>query len=310
MIDGAPYSMFLDPGLFHSAAKLKTEDGDVIQMAFPKCGTHWMQQIIQLILNKGESPANFEEFVKKAPFIEFQGEEALEGMSPPRTMRTHLPIRRIPFNSNAKYVYVARNPWDCCISSYHFMTMMPKWQLRDATFDKFLDVFLKGEWGFGDFFEHVVSAYKLRNEPNMFFVTYEELKEHTRETVIRLAHFLGEEYGRMLEDDEDMLQQVLTKSGTEYMRNIVKCSDEDLIQLFIKNPLVLARIPKKTDEKKNANAKTFSFVRVGKVGGWKEQFTPEQLKKMHERIEEVSKESDVMNLWKKHWLSAREEAEK
>lgn len=310
MIDGSLYSMFLDPVLFRKAAELKTEDGDIIQVTFPKCGTHWVQQIIQLILNKGESPRDFEEFVKRAPFLEYQGAEALEGMASPRTIRTHLPMNKIAFNKNAKYVYVARNPWDCCMSSYHFMTMMPQWQMREATFDDFLKVFVKGEWGFGDYFEHVMGAYKLRDEPNVFFVTYEQLKEDTRGTILKLAFFLGEDYGRMLENDKDLMEDVMRKSGTEYMRDIVKTSNANLASLFIKNPLLVSRLPKPSDDEKESKGGKISFVRVGKVDGWKEEFTQHQLRILQEKIEEISKDSDVMDLWKKQWLSAKEEAAK
>ncbi|KAL3212924.1 hypothetical protein MRX96_035753 [Rhipicephalus microplus] len=110
IVDGVSYGKIVDKELFFKAKELKLREGDIVQVAFPKCGTHWVQQIIQLILHKGDGPRNFEEFVARAPFIEYQGEEAIEGMEAPRTMRTHLPFRRLSFDPKAKYVYIARNP--------------------------------------------------------------------------------------------------------------------------------------------------------------------------------------------------------
>lgn len=232
MIDGQRYSMLVDEELFLKAKYIKLEEGDVVQVAFPKCGTHWVQQIIQLILHNGDGPCDFEEFVKRAPFLEYQGEEALEGMDPPRTMRTHLPFHRIAFDKKAKYVYVARNPWDVAVSYYHFMKQMPDWELRDSDFDEVLDNFLIGNTGFGDYFKHIAGGYALKDEPNVLFITYEQIKGDIREMILKLARFLGDKYCQQLEEDEELLQTVIDKSSTEHMRKVVKTSHADLACLF------------------------------------------------------------------------------
>ncbi|KAK8779505.1 hypothetical protein V5799_019155 [Amblyomma americanum] len=307
VIDGIPYDMLVDEELFHKAAKLKLQEGDVVQVAFPKCGTHWVQQIIQLILRRGEGPRDFEEFVTRAPFIEYQGEEALEGMEPPRTMRTHLHLRRIPFDKKARYVYIARNPWDVAVSYYHFMTEMPDWHLRSASFDEILDVFLKGQTGFGDYFKHVKAGYALKEEPNVFFITYEQLAQDTKGMILKLARFLGEEYARRLEDDEDLLEMVLDKSSAQHMKAVVKTSHQDLACLFVKDPKVLEKMARNSTEETRAKSKAeLNFVRVGKVGGWRENLTKEQLAKIEDAIEESSKDSDFMNLWTKEWRDAKD----
>lgn len=306
VIDGIPYDMLVDEELFYKAAELKFQEGDVVQVAFPKCGTHWVQQIIQLILHKGEGPRDFEEFVTRAPFIEYQGEEALDGMEAPRTMRTHLHPRRIPFDKKAKYVYIARNPWDVAVSYYHFMRAMPDWPLRSAPFDDVLDVFLKGQSGFGDYFKHIKAGYALKDEPNVFFITYEKLAQDTKGTILKLARFLGEEYALHLED-EDLLQTILDKSSAEQMKAVVKTSHQDFACLFVKNPKVLEKMAKKATEETRAKAREeLNFVRVGKVGGWREALTKPQLAKIEEAIEEASKDSDFMSLWAKEWRDAKE----
>lgn len=307
IIDGVPYSLLVDEELFYKAKDVKLQEGDVVQVAFPKCGTHWVQQIIQLILHKGHGPRDFEEFVKRAPFLEFQGEEALEGMDAPRTMRTHLPFHRIAFDKKAKYVYVARNPWDVAVSYYHFMKQMPDWELRDSDFDEVLDNFLNGNSGFGDYFKHLAAGYALRDEPNVLFLTYEQLKEDNRGTVLKLARFLGEEYARQLEEDEEFLQSVLEKSSTAHMRKVVKTSHADLACLFVKNEEVLAKMAQAATEESIKRAKEeLNFVRVGKVGGWKETLTKEQLTKIEDRIQESMKESDFITLWQTQWNEAKE----
>lgn len=307
IIDGQRYTMLVDEELFYKAKDLKLQEGDVVQVAFPKCGTHWVQQIIQLILHKGDGPRDFEEFVKRAPFLEYQGEEALEGMDAPRTMRTHLPFHRIAFDKKAKYVYVARNPWDVAVSYYHFMKQMPDWELRDFDFDEVLQNFLIGNTGFGDYFKHIAGGYALKDEPNVFFVTYEQLKDDYRGMVLKLARFLGDEYGQQLEADEDLLQTVIDKSSTEHMRKVVKTSHADLACLFVNNKDLLAKMAQSATEESVKRAKeVLNFVRVGKVGGWKETLTKEQLQKIEDRIQESLKESNFITLWQSQWDDANE----
>ncbi|KAH8028634.1 hypothetical protein HPB51_017852 [Rhipicephalus microplus] len=43
---------------------------------------------------------------------------------------------------------------------------------------------------------------------------------------------------------------------------------------------------------------TGEFVRKGKVGDWRNHFTPEQIQRMKDRIAEISVASDFMTLWK------------
>ncbi|KAL1476456.1 hypothetical protein MTO96_036477, partial [Rhipicephalus appendiculatus] len=42
----------------------------------------------------------------------------------------------------------------------------------------------------------------------------------------------------------------------------------------------------------------YAFVRSGKIGSWKDYFTPDLLQKMERRILEAEKVSSFMDLWK------------
>lgn len=310
VIDGTRWSAFVDPELFRKAATLETKDGDIIEVTFPRSGTHWVQQIIQLLLSKGEGSLNFVEFAKRAPFLEYQGADAVDDGTHPRVLRTHLPMNKVVFNSNAKYVYVARNPWDCCVSLFHFLNTMTMWPLRGISFDDFVDLFLKDELGHGDFFDHIISGYERRDKPNMFFITYEELKADTAGTILRLAKFLGDEYGSMLEDDKDLAERVLAQSSVQHMKTVVEVDEAQLASLFVRDPSVLSQMKAFIEKDKNKEEeKRINFVRKGAVGSWKGTFTKEQLKKMLQKIEEVSTRSDVMKLWQDQWTSAIEMVE-
>ncbi|KAH9379897.1 hypothetical protein HPB48_001007 [Haemaphysalis longicornis] len=198
-------------------------------------------------------------------------------------------------------------PGTVAVSYYHFMKQMPDWELQDFDFDEVLENFLIGNTGFGDYFKHIAGGYALKDEPNVFFVTYEQLKDDYRGMVLKLARFLGDEYGQQLEADEDLLQTVIDKSSTEHMRKVVKTSHADLACLFVNNKDILAKMAQSATEESAKRAKeVLNFVRVGKVGGWKETLTKEQLQKIEDRIQESLKESNFITLWQSQWDDANE----
>ncbi|CAN7993795.1 unnamed protein product [Ixodes pacificus] len=115
--------------------------------------------------------------------------QGLKTTGKPRLLRSHLQIGKVSFSPRAKYVYVARNPWDCCVSCYHLVHEAPAFNFSAETFEGFVDVFLGGQFGFGNYFDHVLSGYKHKNKPNIFFLTYEELQKNKADAVLRLAYF-------------------------------------------------------------------------------------------------------------------------
>ncbi|CAN7941601.1 unnamed protein product, partial [Ixodes pacificus] len=303
MIHNVPWNIFVDPRMLQNAIEFLPEDSDIIQISFPKCGSHWVEQITQLILNEGRSSANYLEFVNKAPFLEFQGEAAFQGRPAPRTIRTHLPFDKLRFNNKAKYIYVARNPLDCCVSCYHFVKALPEFGFQEGTFDDFISAFLRGDWGFGDFFDHVRSCVDHAREPNVFVVTYEEIAKDTAGTVLKLARFLGEKYARTLMDDGDILQKVVYKSSVPFMKTILETRLDEVQALFMKNPeFPSTSLFVETEATKPGSAK-FNYVRKGKVGDWREHFSVEQLRRMWSAMEDKTKGSNIMNLWGSNTLA-------
>ncbi|KAK8770627.1 hypothetical protein V5799_012909 [Amblyomma americanum] len=199
-------------------------------------------------------------------------------------------------NGKGKYVYVARNPLDVCVSFYKMASNLSFYEFQDGTFEEFVDAFVNGNFGYGDYFEHVASAYALRDQPNVFFITYEELKEHTRNVILKLAHFLGERFGKALEEDKKLLEQLLYRSSPEYMRSVVvvdfsQTSDPQW-QDLLSGQMATCKEGYEGDKYR------YAVVRTAKGGDWKEFFTPELLRRMETRIREAEKSSSFMNLWK------------
>ncbi|XP_065289760.1 3-beta-hydroxysteroid sulfotransferase-like [Dermacentor albipictus] len=296
IIDGVPRCISINPDRLRENLKFRAQNGDVVQSTFPKSGTHWLMYITHLILREGQPITSYEEFAKEWRFLEYMDIKDWTSSLPLRTFATHLALDKRSMTEEGKYVYIARNPWDVCVSFYNMATNIRSPEFQDGTFEDLVDVFVSGNFGYGDYFEHVAAGYALREQPNVFFTTYEELKKNTREVVLRLAYFLGEKYGLALEKDEVSLQKMLERSQPDYMRAVV------VLDLSGKgNPQweeVLSGKKITCKEGYEGDKNKYSFVRSGKVGGWKDYFTPDLLRRMENRILKAEKESSFMDLWK------------
>ncbi|KAM7298004.1 sulfotransferase ssu-1 [Ixodes scapularis] len=292
-IDGEPCCIYFNPTLYRQVPTFEPQKGDIIQVSYPRSGTHWVLQIIQLILSRGESVKTYNESFENAPFLEVI---EVKSTSSPRLLRTHYSISKLRLSSKAKYIYVARNPWDCCVSNYHLVRECTRINFTDGTFDDFLDAFLEAKVGFGDYFEHILSGYNHREDPNVFFITYEELQRNKQEVVLRLADFLGGEHRRVLEENGDVFQQVLEKSTVEFMKNVLAINPKELTECITNNS---PRVQPAQDisNQQSCQPTEINIIRKGVVGDWKQHFSRKNIEKMQAAIKERTKGSDIMKLW-------------
>ncbi|CAN8004433.1 unnamed protein product [Ixodes hexagonus] len=292
LIDGVRQWLYTDPAVAHKAVKFEVQEGDVVLVTYPKCGTHWVTQIIDLILHKGDSASGYRELASRATSLENYGIAALEDSAPPRLIQSHYQLLRNKLNPRAKYIYVARNPWDCCVSYFHMCRGLPWFKFQDGSFDDFFEAFMAGELSNGDYFEHVLHGYARRDEPNVFVLTYESLKADTPGMILKLAYFLGDEHGKMLEQDEDLLRTVMSKSSLEFMGRILEPKWSDFAAI-VPNFNEMNFTTNGTLE--NERLRNFKIFRKGKVNAWKEQFTPEQALRLLARLKE--KAPELIGLW-------------
>ncbi|GFX81314.1 sulfotransferase 1C4 [Trichonephila clavipes] len=76
-IDGLVLPPTFDPKVFRDACAFKPGPGDIVVTTYPKCGTTWTQQIVALILRKGEPFLKAEEYFNTLPFLEMTTMEEL-----------------------------------------------------------------------------------------------------------------------------------------------------------------------------------------------------------------------------------------
>ncbi|KAL3222544.1 hypothetical protein MRX96_049998 [Rhipicephalus microplus] len=300
VIDGEKRCPIAPPECMRNGLKFIAQKGDLLQASYLRSGANWVQYIVQLILRGGEPLNNYDEFLQCAHIVEYYPRIAeLKTSAPLRTLCTHLPLVSEKLNPEAKYVYVARNPWDVCVSIYHFVTSLSVYRFQDGTFDDLLEAFLTGCLPYGCYFEHLVAGYALKDEPNVLFVTYEELQRDTREVVRRLAGFMGEHYLKALEEDEaegqKLLDVIINHSSVESMRKILVFNFSGHSEPEVDKHFRNIDVTSKAD--RAGETKSHNFVRNGKVGEWKQFFSPEQLLRMEAVIREKTMGSSVMDLW-------------
>ncbi|KAK8782445.1 hypothetical protein V5799_016222 [Amblyomma americanum] len=285
-----------------SAMQYRPRVNDTVIATYPKCGTTWTQYIVSNILTRVNTPIKPGEYMLFSPLIELTGAEVADRLERKGPVITHLPLSNMVFSKQAKYIYVARNPYDCCVSCYYFFLGLTPKSTDDVSFGTFLEKFLAGKTLYGGFFEHLLPWYNLRDEPNVLFFTYEQLKSDTGLWILKIADFLGEEHGKALREDRDFYERVLQSSSLQAMKVVFNYTPFERIQSL--GNLSQERSLRCLDFCQAFSAaapemhRGSAFVRSGKVGDWKVHFTPEQVEKTKAWIEEKTKGSDVMTLWK------------
>ncbi|XP_067129155.1 sulfotransferase ssu-1-like [Centruroides vittatus] len=275
---------FLIPGpfseeAFRSAVNYKPKSGELFTVSYPKCGSTWMKQIIILIFGRGQLSDKLSEI--NYPFLDLTGTDAMDYISGDGAIKTHLPFNLAQYSPSAKYIYIARNPRDLCVSFYHHTKDGRFYNFSDGIFDEYFKLFINGKTDYGDYFDHLLSWYEHKDEPNILFTTYENLKLNGINEILKIAKFIGDEHYNAIIDNTNVLENILKFSSFEYMKNT------------------------KTDLMKNASENLFNMYRGmnlippwKNIGDWKNHFSPEQEKRMEERIKEKTANSDVMSLWK------------
>lgn len=245
--------------------------GDIFVCTYPKCGTTWAQHIIYMLV-RGRPIAANESLTDLFPHLEEVGADFVRRLPEPRLIKTHLPLSMTPFDAAAKYVVVARNPFDCCASFYYHTRGFPRhYDFADGTFDAFFECFIAGEVDFGDYFDHLLPWFEAAAEANVRFVTFEALKADAAREIARVAAFLG---GRAEATgaDPEALGRVVEETSFERMRR---------------------------DQQRwsSARPESMPFVRRGSVGDWQTLFSPAQARRLARKFDERTAGSAAARLW-------------
>jgi hypothetical protein len=173
---------------------------DVFIATFAKSGTNWMMQIAQQIAYYGTAEfKHIHDLVPwpDAPFLKIRAQlndPTIVQRSPSglRIIKTHYERSFVPFNDQAKYICVIRDPKEIIVSSYYFARGvfdplgikydLEQWLAAAMQPDDFV---------FGDWAVHTASWWAVRHKSNVFIITFDELEHNMSNSIQRISDFMN-----------------------------------------------------------------------------------------------------------------------
>ncbi|KAG9477672.1 hypothetical protein GDO78_012923, partial [Eleutherodactylus coqui] len=198
----------------------QARDGDILIDTYPKSGTTWMQEIVDLIMHDADEQACRRAPVyERIPFIELfhlmkPGIEEVNRMPSPRILKSHLPVQLVPqsfWEHNCKVIYVARNARDTVTSFYHFDHIL-LFHPHPDPWEKYLERFMKGDVGWGSWYDHVKGFWEAQGKHNILYVFFEDVKKAPLQEIRKVAKFLGKNLS------EETIEKIGRLSSFEYMK--------------------------------------------------------------------------------------------
>ncbi|XP_072051233.1 sulfotransferase 1E1-like [Amphiura filiformis] len=283
VVDGINVAWVTPPSTLEAMKTFEVREDDIFIVTYPKSGTHWLMEIVYLVLTNGEMDkinrcmmeqgleftmcAGPSEVPKTKP-----GYKHMEEWESPRVMVSHLMHRFLPpqiWEKKAKIIYVMRNPKDVLCSMHSFMYALMPDDKRD--WNNFVEFFLDEGMTGGDWFRHVHEYWtKCQGKDNFLFVKFEEVKKDHRALVKLVADFLGKDIG------DEMIDKITSLTTIDAMRETYDRLEEE--------------------EGGNMRTKAFGmlpFLNKGHVGGWKERLSEDQNKIFDDKLAETFKDTGL-----------------
>lgn len=192
----------------------KAGQKDVFVATYFKSGTNWMLQIAQQIADLGDS--TFKHIHDVVPWPEAGGpkwNDAPVSLSSTglRVIKTHLNSAYVPYDEKAKYLVVIRDPKEVFVSSFHFfcgiLDVVPYMNMK-----KWFDVFSTPDLLLDNWVEHTAGYWAWRDRPNVYVISYANLKKNSATEIEKIAQLLG------VELTEQQLAQVIERASFKYMK--------------------------------------------------------------------------------------------
>src|SRR5207248_7305971 len=99
---------------------------DVILAAHPKSGTTWMLRILNLLIFQSAEPRSLDGLSpwidRRFPVPVTEMWAALEAQEHRRVLKSHLPFDGLPLLNDVKYIHIARDGRDVCMSYHNHIT--------------------------------------------------------------------------------------------------------------------------------------------------------------------------------------------
>lgn len=220
---------------------------DIYIVSYPRSGTTWLQMILYQLVGNGDF--DFTHISEVVPFFErsLRAGHNLNCLNSPRLFKTHYPYARLP--KQGRYIYVQRDGRDVLLSYFCFYRSHLGYV---GSFDQFFERFLRGQVGYGSWFNHVARWRQHAAHTNCLWLCYEDLVQDLRPCLSKIADFCGQSI-----------------PAQRYATTIERCSFE-----FMKEHE--DRFDHTTAVLRELGLSYGKFIRKGQVGTWRDQLTAEQ----------------------------------
>lgn len=257
---------------------LTVYEDDLWIVTAPKCGTTWTQEMMWLLDHnldyKTAAEVNliartiFLEFCTLVPQLEEDTISAVERMDRPRHIKSHLPMALLPkqlWTVRPRIVYCARNPKDMVTSFYHHYCHLHGYT---GTKEAFLEAILHDQVMFQPQIPHTLDFWSIRNEPNVLFIHFEEMKRNMAAVLDQASRFLGKSYTK----------EQLTKLEHHLSFDVMKNNNAA-------NHTILLDKMQALNGRDDVKTSGFRFMRKGKIGSHREELTAEYIVRLEAYIE-------------------------
>jgi len=256
----------------------KTRPTDIFAVTYPKCGTTWMTQICHQLRSGGHT--EFEEIAEVCPWdilaYDCGWDLNADHLFNPRVFKSHERVADIA--KGGRYIHVCRDPEDAFVSFYHFLPAWAGVPPGQITVEEFASAVFGGVSHSGGIWDFYTEWWEKRDDPNVLWVCYEDLKSDLPFQLGRIAKFMG------IELTDELLKIVLEYSSFSYMEAHKAQFDEHVVfgkvrdQMGIPSEYVFGDV-------------SVSKVRSGKTGSKTE--IPEEVSEMLRNRWDVSVKAKI-----------------
>uniref|UniRef100_A0A8C5WC81 Sulfotransferase n=1 Tax=Leptobrachium leishanense TaxID=445787 RepID=A0A8C5WC81_9ANUR len=256
----------------------KTFHDDVFNVTYPKSGTNWMIEILNLIKYNGNAElSNQVPNFDRSPWYEVAAaKQKIQNLARPRIISSHLQHKLFAksfFTSKAKIVYTMRNPKDVFVSNYHFAKIVHCYKDPESIQEQ-LEYFLQGNGQYVYYHSPILlgrlglNVKIWQNELILYSLLFKDL----RGSVVKLCKFLEKEL------DDEAIDSVVKNSSFKVMKNNKMANWTFAPSEFI-------------DHSRG------SMLRKGVSGDWKNHFTVTQNEYFDRVYEEKMKDFNIKLFW-------------
>lgn len=137
LVDGYKFPTVFNDDHIRAGLNYATKAGQLFVTTYPKCGTNWTVEIVNLLRNNGDPPPP-----GPPNFLEMMGPDHVDKSG--QVIFTHIPFGAKSWHPQSKHIIVLRNPKDACVSFYYHYQNIHNELTDDVSCNDFLKHWIKG----------------------------------------------------------------------------------------------------------------------------------------------------------------------